>query len=114
MVYKFFDKKNSGGAATLARSETVATWNKSAIKNKIISNKKLDEELHKPIIGKFNKRKVHSPFINNIVGTDLPDMQLSKLNKGFRFLLCVIDTYSKYGWVIPLKDKEGMTITNAF
>ena len=42
-------------------------------------------------------------------------MQLiSKFNKGFKFLLCVIDTYSKYAWVIPLKDKKGVTITNAF
>ena len=42
-------------------------------------------------------------------------MQLiSKFNKEFRFLLCVIDIYSKYAWVIPLKDKKGITITNAF
>ena len=42
-------------------------------------------------------------------------MQLiSKFNKGFRFLLCVIDIFSKYAWVVPLKDKKGITITNAF
>ena len=42
-------------------------------------------------------------------------MQLvSKFNKGFIFLLCVIDIYSKYAWVIPLKDKKGIAITNAF
>ena len=42
-------------------------------------------------------------------------MQLiSKFNKGFRFLLCVIDIYSKYTWVILLKDKKGITIANAF
>ena len=42
-------------------------------------------------------------------------MQLiSKFNKGFRFLLCVIDVYSKYAWAIPLKDKKGIIITNAF
>ena len=42
-------------------------------------------------------------------------MQLiSKFNKGFRFLLCVIDIFSKYAWVVPLKDKNGITITNAF
>ena len=39
---------------------------------------------------------------------------LSKLNKGFRFLLCVIDIYSKYAWVIPFKDKKGVSIVNAF
>ena len=42
-------------------------------------------------------------------------MQLiSKFNKGFRFLLCVIDIYSKYAWIIPLKDKKEITISNAF
>ena len=42
-------------------------------------------------------------------------MQLiSKFNKGLCFLLCVIDIFSKYTWVIPLKVKKGVTITNAF
>ena len=42
-------------------------------------------------------------------------MQLTyKFNEGFRFLVCVINVYSKYAWVIPLKDKKGITITNAF
>ena len=54
----FLIKKTSGGGATLA--------NKSAIKNKIVSNKELAEELHIPIIKKFNKRKIHSTVINNI------------------------------------------------
>ena len=39
---------------------------------------------------------------------------LSKSNKGFRFLLCVIDIFSKYAWVVPLKDKKGVSIVNAF
>ena len=40
-------------------------------------------------------------------------MQLiSKFNKGIRFLLCVINIFNKYAWVIPLKDKKGITITN--
>ena len=42
-------------------------------------------------------------------------MQLiNKLNKGFRFLFCVIDIFSKYAWVVPLKDKKGVNIVNAF
>ena len=49
------------------------------------------------------------------MGADLADMQLmSKFNKGIRFLLCVIDIFSKYAWVIPLKDKKDIAITNAF
>ena len=80
-----------------------------------MSNKKLAEELHKPIIKKFKKRRVHSSFIDNIWGTDLADMQLlSNCSKGFRLLSCVIDIFSKYAWVNPLKDKKGITITNAF
>ena len=77
-------------------------------KNDNISNKELAEKLHKPIIKKFNKRKVRSPFIGNIWGAYLVDTQLrSKLNKGTRFLLCVIDIFSKYTRVIPLKDKRS-------
>ena len=42
-------------------------------------------------------------------------MQLiSKYNKGIRYLLCVIDLFSKYAWVVPLKDKKGVSIVNAF
>ena len=99
MVYTFFDKETSG----------------RRIKNENIPNKELAKEFHKAIIRKSNKRKVHSPFIDNIWGADLADMKLIiKCNKELRFLLCVIDIYSKHAWVIPLKDKKGITITNAF
>ena len=61
----------------------------------------------------MNKRKVYSSFIDNIWGVDLADMQLiSKFYEGIHFLLCVIDIFSRYAWVIPLKDKKGITITN--
>ena len=80
-----------------------------------VSNKKLAEELHKPIIKKLKKRTVYSGFKDNIWGADLADIQLiSKLNKGFRFLLFVIDIFSKYAWAIPLKDKKGVTVVNLF
>ena len=73
------------------------------------------EELHKRIIRKFKKRKVYSAFKDNIWAADLADMKLiNKVNKGFRFLLCVIDIYRKYAWVVPLKDKKGVSIVNAF
>ena len=49
------------------------------------------------------------------MGANLADMHLvSKFNDGCRFLLCVIDIYSKYAWVIPSKDKKGIIISNAF
>ena len=73
------------------------------------------EELHKPIIRKFKKRKVYSTLQIIFGGVDLADLQLlSKYNKGIRFLLCVIDIFSKYAWVVPLKDKKGISIVKAF
>ena len=97
MVYKFFDKKSKG----------------SGITNEF--NYQLANELHKPIIKKFKKRKVYSSFKDNIWGVDLADMQsLSTYNKGFKYLLCAIDLFSKYAWVIPIKDKKGTSIVNAF
>ena len=48
-------------------------------------------------------------------GVDLADMQsLSKYNKGIKYLLCASDLFSKYAWVVPLKDKRGISILNAF
>ena len=75
----------------------------------------LADECHKPIINKFNNRKVYLQFKDNIWGVDLADMQsLSRKNKGIKYLLCAIDLYSKYAFVIPLKDKKGFSIVNAF
>ena len=97
MVYKFFDKKSSGGS----------------IINE--ANYQLANELHKPIIRKFKKRKVYSSFRDNIWGVDLADMQsLSRYNKRIKYLLCAIDLFSKYAWVIPIKDKKSTSIVNAF
>ena len=78
-------------------------------------NEKLAEELLKPVIQKKLKKRVYSWFKDNIWGVDLADMQLiNRFNKGSRFLLCVIDLFSKYAWVAPLKDKKGITIVNTF
>ena len=105
MVYKLFDKKSQGSSRPLSSASQVAN-------NK--ENIQLADERHKPIIRKF-KKKVYSSFRDNIWGADLADVQLlSKFNKGFRFLLCVIDIFGKYAWVVPLKDKKGATIVNAF
>ena len=71
--------------------------------------------MHKPVIRKFNKRKVYSQFKDNIWGVDLADTRLlSKKNKGIKYLLCAIDLFSKYAFGAPLKDKKGINITNAF
>ena len=56
-----------------------------------------------------------SSFKDNIWSVDLADTQLiSKYNKGIRYLLCDIDLFSKYAWVVPLEDKKGVTIAKAF
>ena len=82
---------------------------------KHMSDQQLAKELLKPIIRKFKKKEVQSPCIGNTSGAVLATRQLIiKFNKGFRFWLCVISIYSKYEWVIPLKDKKGITITKAF
>ena len=76
MVYKFFDKKSKG----------------TGIKNKIKENQQLANELHKPIIRKFKKRKVYSSFKDNIWGVDVADIQLTttKYNKNV-LLICSVN-----------------------
>ena len=92
MVYKFFDKKSK----------------ESGIVNE--PNYQLANEFHKPIIKKIKKRKVYSSYRDNIWGVDLADIQsLSKHNGGVQYLLCVID-FSKYAWVIPIKDKKVLVL----
>ena len=103
MVYKFFDKNSTGSGFEKLKNTTKP------------SSSILADEVHKPIIRKFNKRKVYSQSKDNIWGVDLADMQsLSRKNKGIKYLLCVIDLYSKHAFVIPLKDKKGISIANAF
>ena len=93
MVYKFFDKKSNGSG----------TANEP--------NYQLANELHKPIIKNFKKRKIYSSFRDNIWGVDLADMQsLRKYNKGIKYLLCAIALFSKYPWVVPLKDKKALVL----
>ena len=103
MVYNFFDKKSTGSGFKKLKNTTKPN---SSI---------LADELHKSIIRKFNKRKVYSQFKDNIWGVDLANMQsLSRKNKGIKYVLCAIDLYSKYAFVIPLKDKRRISIVNAF
>ena len=74
----------------------------------------LAEELHKPIRRKFKKRRVLVNGIDKILAADLVDMQsFSKFNRDVKYLLAVIDVFSKYGWLIPLKDKTGKSVASA-
>ena len=88
MVYKLFDKKSKGSGITTNQF-----------------NYQLANELHKSLFS----------IKDNIWGVDLADIQsLSKFNKGFKYSSCTIDLFSKYAWVIPIKDKKATSIVNAF
>ena len=98
---RFFAKESQGSGITA--------------NNEIKENIQLADDLHKPIIRKFEKIKVYSSFRDNIWDVDLADMRLlSEFNKGFRFFLCLIDIFGKFAQVIPLKVKKSISIVNAF
>ena len=97
MVYRLFDKKSSGSSVDAE------------------PNYQVENELHKRIIRKFTSPKVYSSIRDNIWGIELADMQsLNKYSKGINYLLCAINFFSIYAWVIPLKDKRGINIVNKF
>ena len=99
MVSNFFDKKSKNGGVNIP----------------LQFNEQLAKELHKSIIRNFTKKAVYSIFKDKFWGGDSAEMQLiSKFNEVFRFLLCVIDIFSQYVWVVLLKDKNGVSIVDAF
>ena len=94
MIYKCFDKKTE---------------------SRINVKEHLAEELHKPVTKKFKRWKVYARFKDNILAADLTKMEsLSSKNKNVKYLLGVIDVFTKYEWVKPLKDKNGKTVLDAF
>ena len=98
MVYKSLDKKTSG-----------TNTSGGDVKSDIMANQQLTEELHKTVFRNFKKRKVFLSFKDNICGADLANMHLiSKLMSNF------IDIYSKYTYVVSLKYRKDITISNAF
>ena len=73
------------------------------------------DELHKPIRKKFKKRRVFTSGVDAIWAADLVEMQsFSRSNKGFKYMLMIIDGFSKYGWAVPLKSETGVEVTKAF
>ena len=86
MVYKFFDKKTGSGVSV---------------------NEQLAKEQNKAVIKKFRRRKVYGRFKDNIWAVDLAKMEsLPSKNKNVKYLLCVINIFTKHAWVKPLKDKR--------
>ena len=87
LLNKFSDKKTGSG---------------------VIINEKLAEELHKPVIKKFKRRKIYLRFKENIQAADLAEMgSLSSMKRSVKYLLCVIDVFTKYAWDKSLNDKKG-------
>ena len=73
----------------------------------------LADELHKPVRKKFKRRRVLVGGIDEIWAADLADMKaFSKDNRDVTYILCVIDIFSKYGWLVPLKDKTGKSVAS--
>ena len=78
-------------------------------------SQQLADELHKPVTRNVSKISVISNGIDEIWAVDLVEMQkFSKCNTGVKYLLRVINVFSKYGWIKPLKDKKTETVSKAF
>ena len=78
-------------------------------------NEELADELHKSVRRKFQRRQVISYEVDDVWSCDLVEMQeWSKENKGYRYMLNVVDVFSKYAWSIPMKDKTAIITLNAF
>ena len=102
MVYKFFDKKSGLGAIATSKAEACV-------------NKELAQELYRPVIKKFKRRRLFAWFKDNIWAADLPKMgSLPSSNRGVKYLLCLIDVFTKYACVKPLKDKKAKTVFYGF
>ena len=92
IAYKFFDKKSSESNVAALLVKKTATE----------PNDQLPNELHRQIIKQFTRTKIDSSYGGNIWDVDVADMQyLSKYNKGIKYLLCAVDPFSKYVWVVP-------------
>ena len=105
------EKMERGLVSSLIGTKARFGWGGVGGKKKVST---LAEELHKPVRRKFKKRRVLVNGIDKIWAADLADMQaFSKVNRGIKYLLAVIDVFSKYGWLIPLKDKTGKSVASA-
>ena len=80
----------------------------------VLWNNALSKELHKPKKKKFKRRQVISLSVDSIWATDLVDLRkYAKVNKNYVFLLMVVDVFSKYAWIEPIKNKTGVAVATA-
>src|SRR3981189_3128087 len=73
--------------------------------------KQLALEIYKPIRHKFPRRKVMVSGIDSIWASDLVEMPPER---GYKYILTIVDVFSKFGWAIPLKSKTGIEMTETF
>ena len=108
------ERMERGLVSTLIGTKKRFGWGLSETEKKKKKFSTLAEELHKPVKRKFNKRRVMVNGIDKIWAADLADMKaFEKDNDGYTFLLMVIDIFSKYGWIVPLKNKKGVNVAKA-
>ena len=75
----------------------------------------LANQLHKPVRRRFDKRTIFAKQVDDIWTADLVDMSsFSRSNKGYKYLSTVIDVFSKYGWIVPLKTKIAKEVAQRF
>ena len=114
----YYDPKSPAGYAGEQALYKLARKSSKTVKLKDVRNwlkKQQTYTLHKPIRRKFLRRKTVVAGIDHQWQADLADMsKLSNSNDKFKFLLCIIDVFAKYAWVVPIKDKTGKTLANAF
>jgi transposase InsO family protein len=115
----YYDPKRPGGFGGVERLyKDVRKEGKFAISRKEIEEWLMKQDaytLHKPMRRHFKRNRVIVGGIDQQWQMDLADMQsMQKLNDGYRYLLVCIDVFSKYAWVIPIKDKTGPTLVKAF
>jgi len=102
-----------GPNSTIANQHRTKKLGMRNVKGRRVGKKELADKLRKPI--NFTRQRVIVNHIDELWCADLVEMQqFSKWNKGYRYLLMVLDVFSKYSWIVPLKNKKGKTVTEAF
>ena len=109
----YFDTKSPGGFGGVDRLQKASKCSKKKVEKWLSSEDVYT--LHKPIKRRFKRRRVIVGGINQQLQGDLIDLQkLKKSNNGVSFLLTLIDVFSRYASVFPLKNKKGESLSKAF
>ena len=109
----YFDPKHPGGFGGLVR---LSRETKIPLKDvKEWASRQLTYTLHKPVRKNYPREPIVVRGVDEQWSADIVDMQkFARVNKGFKYLLTIVDAFSKFGWVIPLKNKGGNSVATAF